>query len=116
MAFCIVDGTTVPVALGGGSLKDHPVGDKHRAFDGTMRSTITDHLREWKVRSAPMLSTAANALYTSLVSLTQPKTCSGDLLGASIACHTTFESKTSVVASSTSAQRWIMEFTLEEAS
>ena len=116
MAFLIVDGTTVPVALGAGSLKDHPVGDKHRAFDGTMRSTITDHLREWKVRSAPMLSTDVDTLYASLTSLTQPKTCSGDLLGASISCHTTFESKTSVVASSTSALRYVVEFTLEEAS
>lgn len=114
MAFCIVDGTTVPVAPNAGKLRTIEVGDKHRAFDGTMRSSLTDHMREWRVKSAPMASTDADTLYASLTSLSQPKTCSGDLLGASISCYGKFEGRTEVAHSTTPMA--VMEFTLQEAS
>lgn len=114
MAFVVVDGNTVPVALGGGSLAIHPVGDRHRAFDGTMRDSITDNLRVWTVKSAPMSRSDADSLYSSLTATSQPKTCSGDLLGASISCYTKFVRWTSSPAST--EDRVVVEFTLEEAS
>ena len=115
MAFVVVDGTTVPVALGSGSMTVETVGDKHRAFDGTIRSTLTDQLRVWKVRSVPMPTGTVDTLFASLTSLSsQPLTCSGDLLGASISCYGTWDRKTSVAGSS--GIQFTVEFTLEESS
>lgn len=86
MAFLVVAGQTVPVAMGTAEATVQEVGDKGRAFDGTQLSTVRDRKDVYRIQTTPMLRTAANTLETALEG-TPPLTCSGDLLGASTNCH-----------------------------
>ena len=52
MAFLVVGAATVTVKPGGARLNTHEVGDRHRAFDGTYRSTVVDTLRSWSVKKS----------------------------------------------------------------
>ena len=114
MAFLVVGAATVTVKPGGARLNTHEVGDRHRAFDGTYRSTVVDTLRSWSVTTTPMARATANTLYTILTGTTQPTSCSGDLLGAATNCYTHLRDWSSVVADST--HRIVAQFTLEESS
>jgi hypothetical protein len=112
MAFLIVNGQTVPVAVDGASMEQELIGDRARAFDGTMRSTRRATKRRWKVKTTPMTSAEATLLTTSLLN-TPPVTCSGDLLGGSVPCDPEI---TSVVFSPApgGVPRRAVEFVLHE--
>ncbi|MDB4948898.1 MAG: hypothetical protein JWM27_1547 [Gemmatimonadetes bacterium] len=83
MAFLIVGSVTVPVAVDGASMEVEQVGDRARAFDGTMRSTRRATKHRWKVKTAAMAS--PDTLLTTLLG-PPPIPCSGDLLGGSVQC------------------------------
>ncbi|MBV9772648.1 MAG: hypothetical protein JO040_01780 [Gemmatimonadetes bacterium] len=112
MAFLIVNGQTVPVAVDGASVDYELIGDRARAFDGTMRSTRRATKRNWKVKTAPMAVAAADQLTTSLLA-TPPITCSGDMLGGSVACDAEVTGVTFSPASGGLSRRAV-EFTLHE--
>ena len=82
MAFLIVAGTNVPVAPNQGSMAQDEVGDRHRAFDGTYRSSVISQPQVWKGRTSPIPRGTANTIRGLLNNSTQPQQCSGDLLGS----------------------------------
>lgn len=92
MAFLIVSGITVPVAPSGASRTTEEIGDRARAFDGTMRQTIRSTKRGWNATTRPLTESDANTLYNALLSTTLPIVCSGDFLGASRNCVATVDS------------------------
>jgi hypothetical protein len=84
MAFLIVAGVTVPVEPGGGERGIVEIGDRGRAFDGSMLASIRARKRVWNVTTAPMSSTDMGTLYTALLAATV--SCSGDWMGGSVTC------------------------------
>jgi hypothetical protein len=86
MAFLTVGAIDVPVAQGTPGTDFHEVGDRGRAFGGTMRSTVRARKREFPITTTPMTTTDAAALETALTA-TQPISFSGDLMGGSVDCH-----------------------------
>lgn len=88
MEFLVVAGVTVPVELNTSTADVSEVGDRERAFDGTMLATIRGHKNEWKVQTPPLLRADADTLEAALKG-TPPLACSGDLLGGPINCHAT---------------------------
>jgi hypothetical protein len=84
MAFLVVAGITVPVAWPEGAPANEVVeiGDRMRAFDGTMLSSIRARKREQPVITHPMALAARDTLRAVLTG-SPPITCSGDLLGGS---------------------------------
>jgi hypothetical protein len=81
-----VNNITVPVAVDGASEEIEVVGDRARAFDGTLRSTRRAAKRKWQVKTAPMATADAQALRSVLLTAAPPLTCTGDLLGGSASC------------------------------
>lgn len=116
MAFLEVPGgTTVTVAGGGASMETSEVGDEHRAFDGTYRSSVIDEQRTWRIRTTPLTRTEADTLFATLTASTQPQSCAGDLLGSTdLDCVTSFVGEDSIVSSTGS--RYVIEFLLHESS
>jgi hypothetical protein len=86
MAFLIVNGQTVPVAVDGASMEVELIGDRARAFDGTMRSVRRATKRRWKVKTTPMTLAETTQLTTTLTTAAPPIACSGDLLGGTVSC------------------------------
>lgn len=111
MPFLTVTGQTVPVAVGGASEEVELIGDRARAFDGTMRSTRRATKRKWQVKTAPMTTADATSLRTKLLA-TPPLTCSGDLLGGTVSCDAEITGVEFVAAAGTDRQA--IEFTLHE--
>lgn len=66
--FLAFDGAAViPCALlTDQSAEYNEVGDRRRAFDGTMHSTIRDRKRVWKFETTPLTIADFGTLYTSL--------------------------------------------------
>lgn len=115
MSFLIVgNSSAVAIAPGGSKLNPVEVGDRHRAFDGTYRSSVTDSLRSWDLTTVPLVRATADTLYTTLTSVVQPSSCSGDLLGGSVDCFTKLTGWRPIVSDST--YRVIVNFRLEESS
>jgi hypothetical protein len=85
MAFLIVGGVTVPVAVGQAAEGRPQLGEVVRAFDGSPRSSVRDALREWEIQTIPVTGSLAATLLAVLEGA-HPITCSGDLLGGSVAC------------------------------
>lgn len=111
MPFLIVSTQTVPVAVGGASEEIEIIGDRARAFDGTMRSTRRATKRKWKVKTAPMASADAAALRNRLLAA-PPLTCSGDFLGGTVGCDAEITGIEFVAAAGT--ERQAIEFILHE--
>lgn len=104
---------TVYVVLGGRSSRDKKeVGDRERAFDGTMRETIRTRKRSWRVTTHPMIRSDANALETELES-TPPLTCAGDFLGGTVSCHAKILNWASMMLAG--SEHVVIEFELMEA-
>lgn len=83
MSFLVVGGITVPIAASSTpSRSDEEIGDRQRAFDGTMRQTVIAVKHNHAGETKPLLKVDADALVTALQA-TPPITCSGDWLGAS---------------------------------
>jgi hypothetical protein len=118
MAFLVVAGTQVAVAPGGGSMTQDEVGDRHRAFDGTYRMSVTNQPQVWKVRTAPLPRATANTIRGLLNNSTQPQQCSGDLLGSTDIDLFSQLDGWSIINSSTDASGGavVMSFTLYESS
>lgn len=112
MAFLIVSGITVPVAPGGAKRATEEIGDRARAFDGTMRQTIRSTKRNWSATTTPLSQTDADTLYNALLSTTLPIVCSGDFLGASRNCLATVDDWNYVKQAAT--YRIVVAFTLYE--
>lgn len=86
MPALVVGGVTVSVAPGGAREAVVEIGDRARAFDGTMRSTVRSRKKAWPITTIPMTQGDATTLETALNG-TLPVACSGDILGASVNCH-----------------------------
>lgn len=93
MPFLVIDGETILVAPSQAPRQVIEIGDKERAFSGTLRSTIRARKREWDVTTVPMPQADADALEAVLEG-TPPLTCSGDLLGGDVDCHIELQGST----------------------
>lgn len=83
MPFLVVGAVTVPMAASANPTRtDEEIGDRARAFDGTMRQTIRAVKHNHSGETEPMTKTDADALVAA-IQATPPITCSGDWLGAS---------------------------------
>lgn len=83
MSFLVAGGITVPISANSTpSREDEEIGDRDRAFDGTMRELILGVKHNHAGETKPITKTDADALVTVLQG-TPPITCSGDWLGAS---------------------------------
>ena len=119
MAFLIVAGTTVPVAANSATMTQEEVGDRHRAFDGTYRSTVRSYPREWKLKTSPMLSTTAETFRGVLNNSTQPQACSGNIFNSTgtVDCDTQLTDMAPLVTSTgTSFGHVVLSITLRESS
>lgn len=86
MAFLVVAGVTVPVALNTTQGAPVEAGERVRAWDNSMLATIRDRKKEWQVTTRPIPRADANTLEAALNG-TPPLACSGDLLGGAVNCH-----------------------------
>ena len=111
MPFLVVNNQMVPVAVGGASEEIEIVGDRARAFDGTMRSTRRSVKRRWKVKTPPLSLTDARGLRTFLLATPQMQ-CEGDLLGGPVRCDVEVTNAEFVAVSG--GARQAVEFTLHE--
>lgn len=81
MPFLVVGGVTVNVATDASSRTVQEIGDRARAFDGTMRSTVRARKKAWSFTTVPMTDAAASTLETALNG-TLPVAVSGDITGS----------------------------------
>ena len=77
----------VPVDLDDGSaeMEWDEVGERSRAFDGTMHVTVRDWKRRWRVRLVRVVRASGDSIVSALQG-TPPLACSGDLLGGAVNC------------------------------
>lgn len=81
MAYLVVGGVTVEVAAGASSRAVVEIGDRARAFDGTLRSTVRSRKKAWSITTVPMTKANADTLETALNG-TLPVAVSGDTTGS----------------------------------
>lgn len=81
MAYLTVGGVTVDAAEGQTRVGVEEIGDRFRAFDGSMNSTVRAYKRSYEITTIPMTDTNADTLETALEG-TQPVACTGDLTGS----------------------------------
>lgn len=109
MPYHVVGGVTVSVAASSESVEE--VGDRGRAFDGTLRSTIRARKKEWTISTVPMTQADATTLETALNG-TLPVACSGDLTGT-VNTHPVITGKEYVMVSG--SYRVVTSYLLKEA-
>lgn len=82
MALLVIEGVTIPIALDGAS-EDAPelIGDRGRAFDGSMREVSDGYKRSWPLVTKPLASSDYATIRATLLA-TPTLTCSGDLTGS----------------------------------
>lgn len=82
MAALVLAGTTIPIALDGAS-EDAPelIGDRGRAFDGTMREVSDGYKRRWPLQTPLLASGDYNSIRAVLVA-TPPLAATGDITGS----------------------------------
>lgn len=81
MPYLVVGSVTVNVAPGASSRAVEEIGDRARAFDGTLRSTVRGRKKVWSITTAPMTKANADTLETALNG-TLPVAVSGDTTGS----------------------------------
>lgn len=81
MPYLVVGGVTTEVAPGASSRSVTEIGDRARAFDGTLRSTVRGRKKAWEFTTVPMTKAAADTLETALNG-TLPVAVSGDTTGS----------------------------------
>ncbi len=111
MPFLVVNNQTVQVAVGGASEQIEVVGDRARAFDGTLRTTRRASKRKWQVKTPPLTAADAQTLRTLLMAA-PPLTCGGDMVGTAVACDAEVTGIEYVAAGGGTRQAF--EFTLHE--
>ncbi|HEU0052063.1 MAG TPA: hypothetical protein VFQ39_02755 [Longimicrobium sp.] len=109
--FLTVGGQTVPVAPDGANVEYELIGDRARAFDGTMRSARRGVKRRWQIKTAPLTAAETATLETALQA-TPPVSCAGDLIGATVSCDP--ELRSIHLMPSGAGDRRSIEFTLHE--
>lgn len=87
MAFLIIAGITVPVAIVGAKKTWEIGGSNSRAFSGGLRSTVRWTKRGWQVTTTPLLEADASAIETAVVG-GDFVTVSGDMTGT-LTCQVT---------------------------
>lgn len=110
MPFLTVGGVTVEVAPGGSSRAVTEIGDRARAFDGTMRSTVRSRKKVFAFTTVPMTQAAATTLETALNGAL-PVAATGDRTG-SINTHPEITNVEDVATSG--GYRVVYHFTLHE--
>lgn len=85
MAFLIVGGVTVKVAVGQAAEDRPQIGEVVIAFDGSPRSSVQGRRYEWEITTAPITEAEADTLLAALEG-SHPVTCSGDLIGGTLGC------------------------------
>ena len=70
---------TLRAVTGSVSRSVREIGDRHRGFDGTLRTTIRSRVSDYSFRTTPLTFAAASCVETTLTSSTQPVECGGDL-------------------------------------
>ena len=114
MALLVIESLTVPIDWPDGGEEQEPVeiGDRDRAFDGTLLTSIRGYKRRWAFRSAPIDSTAADALM-AILEATPPLACSGDALGGSIDCVARYSGR-EIMTVGSGVRLFRVRFELEE--
>ena len=112
MPYLTIGATDVDVAADGVSEEVQNIGDRYRAFDGTMRSTVRAYKSVWTVQTVPMARATADTLQGVLEG-SQPISCSGDLLGGTVSCHVE-PLGTQAVAGAAGAELKVVRFRLHE--
>lgn len=112
MAFLTIDGTPVDVDRENADLQFDLVGERVRAFDGTMRSTQRAVKRRWHVITAPIPAAQAEALRLSLVDPAAPRVADGQMTGGAVQCEV--ELGRIKFISTTAGPLATVEFTLDE--
>jgi hypothetical protein len=113
MAFLTIDGTAVDVDRENADLQFDLVGERARAFDGTMRSTQRAVKRRWHVITPPIPAAQAEALRLSLVDPAAPRAVGGQMTGGqAVQCEV--ELGRIKFVSTTAGPLATVEFTLDE--
>jgi hypothetical protein len=115
MPFLTINGVPVAIATGSAQLQTEVMGDRARAFDGTLRSTQQGFKRRWQVTTAPLPPAESNALQRTLVPgdpYGAPLACAGDMLGGEVECEAELGSVSFVGVAG--GHRQAVEFTLIE--
>jgi hypothetical protein len=93
MPFLVVGGVTVNVQAPGGVRHDIEEGiDRQRAFDKTMRTAVisaTPRKNRWQI-STTLATRAASDVLIAALNAPPPVVCSGDLLNATVNCHSQY--------------------------
>lgn len=111
--FLVVESITVPVAWpDGADSQVQEVGDRARAFDGTLLASIRALKGTWPIRTRPMDPNDADTLYAALISAPDLD-CSGDLLGGSMTCNAEVHGRP-VITVANNERRAVLSFTLHE--
>lgn len=111
MAFLVVGGVAVPASPSDATEEIVEIGDRGRAFDGSMLASIRARKRVWTIATVPMTIAAAATLRTQLISTSV--SCSGDLLGGSVTCFPEIVSRPRAKIGAT--HMVVTHFTLSEA-
>lgn len=78
--------TNVPVANDGAKETPELIRDRQRMQDGSMRVLDVAQKRNWSITTKTMAESDASDLRDEVTTTSLPVTCSGDLLGGSVAC------------------------------
>lgn len=114
MDFLTIDGTPVAVARDSAELSADVVGERARAFDGTLRSTQRAVKRRWKLSTPPLLAAEAEALWTRLTAFAAPRRCAGEMIGGTTEVECEVEVGSVKYIAGPGAARQSFEFTLVE--
>lgn len=81
MPFLVVGGVAASVARDTAARETIEIGDRARAFDGTMRTTIRSRKYRWSARTTPLTQADADTFLAALNGAL-PVACTGDWTGA----------------------------------
>ena len=112
MSFLTVSGTVVPIKDGGVEIEYTNVGDRARAWDGTLRQTVTGQRKAYRITTAPMSSGTAASVVTAL-SCTPPLAIAGDMLPLGVSAVYP-ELISAAFAQSGTGVRSVLEYRLHE--
>lgn len=116
--FWVIDGVAIPVAQDSVREERGEIGDRGRAFDGTMRETIRNRLGSWSGETVPLTAGDRARVLQALENSTQPQQSYGVMCRTSTgqlpAVHTRVTGE-SLIQSSTQ-RRWALSFVAEQSS
>lgn len=112
--FLTFNGTPIPI-LRDGAKKRPParVGDSARAYDGTLRSTVSAVKREWDVKTGPLLA-ADEAAIRAIINADAEVTVAGDAIGGSLTCMVEDNGSDYISDGTTDGFLFLASFTIRE--